>query len=79
MYTIYIIKKMPCDKEYAKKYYEDHKEKIKMQIKISHTKQSIKNLVEKLNDENKSFARFPHGRIERYNIKFDKETKKYYL
>ncbi len=70
---------MPCDKEYAKKYYEEHKDKIKLQIKNAHIKQSIKRLIAKLNDDAQKFERFPHGRIEKYNIKFDKETKKYYM
>ena len=70
---------MPAEKEYLKKYYEEHKEVKKMQMKNAHQKSSVKNLVKKLNDPETKFERFPHGRIEKYNIKFDKETKKYYI
>lgn len=60
--------------EYAKQYYNDHKDKIKAQLKVSQQKQHVRELLKKLNDGHK-FERYPYSRIEKYGLKQDESGK----
>lgn len=65
------------DKEYSKKYYEEHKEKIKKQVKEAKTREITRKIIKGLNEN--EYKRIPYSAIEKHNIKFNEETKKYYV
>ena len=63
--------------EYNRKYFEENKEKIMEQLKKSQEKSRIRKLVKQLN--NNEYKRIPYSKIDKYNIKFNDETQKYYI
>ena len=64
-------------KDYAKKYYENNKEKMLQQIKVSKSKSKTRNILRKLNDG--KYTRIPHTVMERHNIIYDQNNKKYII
>lgn len=53
-------------KEYNKKYYLDHKEKMSLQMKKAYEPRVRSLIVEALN--NGSYKRFPYAKLRKYNI-----------
>lgn len=67
-------------KEYAKSYYAEHKEKMKQQtreafVKMQNSIIKRQKVIEKLNTN--GFKRIPIKTLEKHNITFDNELKKY--
>jgi hypothetical protein len=65
------------DKEYNKKYYEEHKVKMMEQMKESQKKLRAKKILNKLN--NNEYKRIPNSALEKNNIKYNNETKTYFI
>lgn len=68
--------KKEASKEYNKKYYEEHKEKMMKQLKDLTPERERRKIVLKLN--NNEYTRIPYTKIKKYDIKIDNETNKYY-
>lgn len=77
---------MSDKKQYHKKYYEEHREKIKDQNKTAlknrketdlYKQMELDTILEKLNLND--YKRKPLKLMEKYNVKFNTETKKYYV
>jgi hypothetical protein len=67
-------------KEYAKKYYESNKDKMKTQTREAFLKMDVsdikrKKIIEKLNTN--SFKRIPLKTLKKHNISFNEEQKRY--
>lgn len=62
-------------KEYFKKYYQDHKDKMDQQLKASRSAGTRRKVINKLN--NNEYERIPYSKLLKYNIIFD-ENKKIY-
>lgn len=63
-------------KEYFKKYYQEHKEKISEQMTKNRLKYKRLEIVGKLNTG--EYKRLPLTAIEKYDIKYDENNKIYY-
>ena len=62
---------------YHKIYYESNKQKLREQQKKRNEKIEIDKLLNNLN--NNFYKRKPILKLKKYNIKFDDETKKYFV
>ncbi len=65
------------EKEYQKQYYENHKEKMLLQVKEAQIRRRIRQIIDKLNKN--EYIRIPYNVITKHNIKFDEEKKYYYV
>jgi hypothetical protein len=63
--------------EYPKTYYQQHKEKIDLQIRQASQKLRVRSIVQKLNSN--AYKRVPYSKIKKHNIKFNETTKLYHL
>ncbi len=57
---------------------EDRTQRNKESLKKAQHNLRIRKLLKKLND-NVAFKRFPYARIEKYDIKYNNETKCYFI
>jgi len=74
MYT-YIIMEPTVKSIKQKKYYEDHKDVMKTQIKDAIKRRIPILLLKKLN--NNEYKRIPYSKLTKHNIKFNDELNKY--
>ncbi len=63
-------------KDYHKKYYLKHCEKMKAQIKERRPDNTKRIIIKKLN--NNEYKRIPHAKLQKYNINFNEEKKIYF-